>query len=77
MSVKRLIKYIHDDFGRINKDLLHKLIALKQKLGTFFEIVLACLFMAFDGKISVPGDWVGRDGEIVFPKLKMLIESIL
>jgi hypothetical protein len=59
-----------DQDADINKGLLHELIALKQKLGTFFEVVLACLFMAFDGKTSVPGDWVGWESDVVFPKLK-------
>jgi hypothetical protein len=55
--------------AKIDKKLLKETIALKQKLGIFFEVVLACLFMAFDGKTKVPGEWVGREGEIVFPKL--------
>jgi hypothetical protein len=55
--------------AKIDKKLLKETIDLKQKLGIFFEVVLACLFMAFDGKTKVPGEWVGCEGEIVFPKL--------
>jgi hypothetical protein len=56
--------------AKVDKKLLRELITLKQKLGVFFEVVLACLFMSFDGKTRVPGEWVGREDEVVFPKLR-------